>query len=173
MDILNVLKERRSCRDFSSKPVEEEKINKVIEAGLYAPTGKGSQSPIFVAITNKEKIKELSMFNASIMGASNIDPFYNSPCVIIVLANKKASTYIYDGSLALGNMMNEAESLGLGSIWIHRAKEEFETEKGKVFLRSLGIEADYEGIGHCCIGYKNSSTQKAKERKPNRVYFVK
>lgn len=173
MDILNVLKERRSCRDFSSKPVEEEKINKIIEAGLYAPSGRGSQSPLFVVLTNQEKIKELSSFNASIMGLNGIDPFYNAPCVIIVLTDKNAPTYLYDGSLALGNMLNEAESLGLGSIWIHRAKEEFESEKGKLFLNSLGIIGDYEGIGHCCIGYRNSPDQKAKERKPNRVYFVK
>lgn len=173
MDILDTLKNRRSCRSFSSKEVEEDKLNKIIEAGLYAPSGLGLQSPIFVVITNKEKMEELSKFNASIMGRVGTDPFYGSPCVIIVLANKDVPTHVYDGSLALGNMMNEAESLGVDSIWIHRAKEEFETKQGKEFLKSLGIQGNYEGIGHCCLGYSKTAHIEAKPRNKDRIFYLK
>lgn len=172
MDILDVLKNRRSCRKFSSKEVEEGKIKKVIEAGLYAPSGKGKQAPIFIVITNNEMIKRLSRLNASIMGNPDVDPFYGAPCVIVVLSSKDVPTFVYDGSLSLGNMMNEAESIGLSSIWIHRAKEEFESAEGKQILKELGIEGDYEGIGHCCLGY-GLDNPVCKSRNPNRVFYVR
>ena len=112
----------------------------------------GKQSPIIIAVKDKALREKLSKMNAAIMGV-NIDPFYGAPELLIVLANKEMPTYIYDGSLVMGNMMNAAADLGVASCWIHRAKEEFESEEGKAILKDLGIEGDYEGIGHLILGY--------------------
>ena len=155
-DVLETIKSRRSIRKYKSDMVPQDKLEKIIEAGTYAATGMGKQSPIIVAVTNKELRDKLSAMNAKIMG-TNTDPFYGAPVVLIVLADKSRPTYLYDGSLVMGNLMLEAEAQGIGSCWIHRAKEEFESEEGKEILKSLGIEGDYEGIGHCVLGFADGT----------------
>ena len=168
-ETLKVLETRRSCRNFDKeRMVSEEDIQAVVKAGTYA----GRQSPIIIAVTNKELRDRLSAENAKIMGTAT-DPFYGAPVILIVLADKDIPTYQYDGSLVMGNLMNAAESLGLGSIWIHRAKEEFESDFGKKILADLGIEGNYEGIGHCAIGYAAASANAPAPRKENYVYYVK
>lgn len=164
---------RRSIRSYKPDMVPEEVINRIVEAGTYAATGMGKQSPIIIAVTNKELRDKLSKKNAEIMGHPDMDPFYGAPVVLIVLANKERPTYVYDGSLVMGNLMLAAHDEGLGSCWIHRAKEEFESPFGKEILKSLGIEGDYEGIGHCVIGYANGEEPKAAPRKENYVYYIK
>ena len=171
-DVLETIKSRRSIRKYKSDMVPQDKLEKIIEAGTYAATGMGKQSPIIVAVTNKELRDRLSAMNAKIMG-TNTDPFYGAPVVLIVLADKSRPTYVYDGSLVMGNLMLEAEAQGIGSCWIHRAKEEFESEEGKEILKSLGIEGDYEGIGHCVLGYADGAAPKAAPRKDSYVYYVK
>ena len=171
-DVLETIKSRRSIRKYKSDMVPQDKLEKIIEAGTYAATGMGKQSPIIVAVTNKELRDRLSAMNAKIMG-TNTDPFYGAPVVLIVLADKSRPTYVYDGSLVMGNLMLEAEAQGIGSCWIHRAKEEFESEEGKEILKSLGIEGDYEGIGHCVLGYADGPAPKAAPRKDSYVYYVK
>lgn len=170
-DVLETIKSRRSIRKYKSDMIPQDKLEKIIEAGTYAATGMGKQSPIIIAVTNKELRDKLSAMNAKIMGAEN-DPFYGAPVVLIVLADKAHPTYIYDGSLVMGNLMLEAEAQGIGSCWIHRAKEEFESEEGKELLRTLGIEGDYEGIGHCILGYADGDAPKAAPRKDSYVYYV-
>ena len=171
-DVLETIKSRRSIRKYKSDMVPQDKLEKIIEAGTYAATGMGKQSPIIIAVTNKELRDKLSAMNAKIMGV-NSDPFYGAPVVLIVLADKSRPTYVYDGSLVMGNLMLEAEAQGIGSCWIHRAKEEFESEEGKELLKSLGIEGDYEGIGHCVLGYADGPAPKAAPRKDSYVYYVK
>ncbi len=170
MEVLECIKTRRSIKKYQDKPVEQALIERIVEAGTYAATGRNRQSPIILAITDKETIKTLSKINAEVMGAEG-DPFYGAPCVLVVLADKNASTYLYDGSLVMGNMMLAAHALGLGSCWIHRAKQTFETETGKALLKKLGIEGEYEGIGNCVIGYADVEPQ-AKPRKENWVYYL-
>ena len=171
-DVLETIKSRTSIRKYKSDMVPQDKLEKIIEAGTYAATGMGKQSPIIVAVTNKELRDKLSAMNAKIMG-TNTDPFYGAPVVLIVLADKSRPTYLYDGSLVMGNLMLEAEAQGIGSCWIHRAKEEFESEEGKEILKSLGIEGDYEGIGHCVLGFADGPAPKAAPRKDSYVYYVK
>lgn len=172
-ETLKILKNRRSCRNFKPDMITDEELKSVINAGTYAPTGMGKQSPIIIAVTNKELRDKISEENRKIGGwQEGFDPFYGAPVILIVLADKQTGTYIYDGSLVMGNMMNAAESLGLGSIWIHRAKEEFESEFGKNILKQLGIEGNYEGIGHCALGYRNSEPAKPAPRKENYVYYI-
>ena len=168
-ETLQDLKTRRSCRKFDGKQISDEQLNAILEAGEYAPTGMGRQSPIMVVIQDKETISKLSKMNAAIMGA-DIDPFYGAPTVVIVLADKNIGTYLYDGSLVMGNLMNAAEAVGVQSCWIHRAKEEFESDEGKALLKQWGIEGDYEGIGHCILGYGEKVP--VKPRKENYIYRV-
>ena len=133
----------------------------------------GRQSPVIVAVLNREVRNKLSRMNAKIMGAEEgTDPFYGAPVVLIVLADKSMPTHVYDGSLVMGNLMLAAKDVGLGSCWIHRAKEEFESEEGKSLLKSLGVEGDYEGIGHCVLGYVDGDEPEAAPRKDNYVYYV-
>ena len=171
-EVINNMKTRRSIRKYKPDMIPEDVLNRIIEAGTYAATGMGKQSPIIIAVTNKEIRDKFSKMNAEIMGVDS-DPFYGAPVVLIVLADKARPTYVYDGSLVMGNLMLAAHAEGIGSCWIHRAKEEFESAEGKAFLKSLGIEGDYEGIGHCVLGYKDGEEPKAMPRKENYVYCVK
>lgn len=170
-ETLDVLKNRRSCRFFKPGLIEKEKLDAIIEAGTYAATGMGKQSPVIIAVTDKELRDKISAVNAKILGV-DFDPFYGAPELLIVLADKNVPTYLYDGSLVMGNLMNAAHSLGVASCWIHRAKEEFETDEGKALLKSLGIEGDYEGIGHLALGYAASEPAAAAPRKDGYVYYV-
>lgn len=171
-EVINNMKTRRSIRKYKPDMIPEDVLNRIIEAGTYAATGMGKQSPIIIAVTNKEIRDKFSKMNAEIMGVDS-DPFYGAPVVLIVLADKARPTYVYDGSLVMGNLMLAAHAEGIGSCWIHRAKEEFESAEGKAFLKSLGIEGDYEGIGHCVLGYVDGEEPKAMPRKENYVYCVK
>ncbi len=153
--------------------VKKEELDAIIRAGTYAATGMGRQSPIIIAVTDKVLRDQISEENRKIGGwGEGFDPFYGAPVILIVLAKKDVMTYVYDGSLVMGNLMNAAESLGVNSIWIHRAKEEFESDFGKALLRKLGIEGDYEGIGHCALGYAAEPLKEAADRKENYVYYV-
>ena len=171
-EVINNMKTRRSIRKYKPDMIPEDVLNRIIEAGTYAATGMGKQSPIIIAVTNKKIRDKFSKMNAEIMGVDS-DPFYGAPVVLIVLADKARPTYVYDGSLVMGNLMLAAHAEGIGSCWIHRAKEEFESAEGKAFLKSLGIEGDYEGIGHCVLGYVDGEEPKAMPRKENYVYCVK
>ena len=170
-ETLTTLKTRRSCRAYKPEHIEEEKLNAILEAGTYAATGMGKQSPIILVIKDPEVRAKLTKLNAAAMGM-DIDPFYGAPELVVVLANKAIPTYLYDGSLVLGNMMNAAADLGVASCWIHRAKEEFESEEGKEILRQLGIEGDYEGIGNLILGYAAKPAGQAAPRKANYIYTI-
>lgn len=172
-DVLEMIKTRRSVRKYKSDMVPVDIIDKIVEAGTYAATGMNRQSPIILAVTDKELRDKLSKMNAAFMGKTeDFDPFYGAPVVLVVLADKSVPTYVYDGSLVMGNLMLEAHALGIDSCWIHRAKEEFESAEGKEILKSLGIEGDYEGIGHCILGYADGDKPQCKPRKDNWVYRV-
>lgn len=172
MDAMENLLTRRSVRAYKSDPIPDEVLLKILEAGTYAATGMGRQSPIILAVTDKATRDKLSKMNAAVMGTDN-DPFYGAPVVLVVLADKSIGTYLYDGSLVMGNLMNAAHALGVSSCWIHRAKEEFESAEGKALLSSLGITGDYEGIGHCILGYADGDTPAPRPRKDDYVYWVK
>lgn len=172
MNTLEALTTRRSVRSYRSDPVPKDALDRIIEAGTYAPTGMGRQSPIIIAITDQKVRNELSALNAKIMGTDG-DPFYGAPAVLVVLARKDVPTHVYDGSLVMGNLMNAAHELGIASCWIHRAKEEFELPEGRALLQGLGIDADaYEGIGHCILGYADGAEPEPKPRKEDYVYRI-
>ena len=171
-EVLKNIYTRCSVKKYKSDMPSDELIDAVVKAGTCAATGKNAQAPIILRITNKEVRDNLSKINAGVMGRDDIDPFYNAPVVLVVLAKKDVFTHVYDGSIVMANMMLAAHSLGLGSCWIHRAKEEFETEYGKNLLKSLGINEEYEGIGNLVLGYSDMDA-KVKPRKDNWVYTIK
>ncbi len=166
------LLQRRSIRQFKDEQVSEELLDIVLEAGTFAPTGMNRQSPLMVAVQNKETIEILRKMNAAILGNPDADPFYGAPIIIVVFADKNVRTYREDGSLVIGNLCNAAHAVGLGACWIHRAKEEFETEEGKALMKEWGIAENYEGIGHCILGIP-SVIPETKPRKENYIIKVK
>ena len=171
--LLNAMRERRSVRKYQADMPPRETIDKVIEAGLWAASGMGRQSCVVVAVTDKALRDRLSEMNRAIGGwQPGFDPFYGAPVALIVLADKSAPTAVYDGSLVMGNLMLAAHALGLGSCWIHRAKEEFESDEGRAILKDLGVTGEYEGIGHCVLGYPEGDIPKGAARKPGRVLYA-
>lgn len=168
---------RRSVKKYTSDPVPIELIEQIVKAGTYAPSGMNRQSAKIIAVTNKDMRDRLSRINLEIItgnklvtSSGNNDPFYGAPVVLVVLARKDVGTNIYDGTLVMENLMIAANSLGLGSCWIHRAKETFETEEGKQILAELGIEDEYIGIGNCILGY--AAPDALKPQAPRKEDFV-
>lgn len=170
--VIKCLTERKSCKKFKSEQIKPEELELILKAGTCAPSGKGLQSPIILVLQDAKTIKKLSKLNTSILGAK-VDPFYNAPTVLVVLGDKRIWTYVEDASLVLGNLMNAAYSLGVGSCWIHRAKEEFETEQGKKMLKKWGVDENYVGVGHCVLGYPDGPLHPPIKRKGDFVRFVK
>ncbi|WP_315021820.1 nitroreductase [Alloprevotella tannerae] len=172
MEALEALLTRRSCKSYRPEMPSEEVLNKILEAGTFAPSGRGAQAAIIVAVTNKEVRDQLSQMNAEILGTT-ADPFYGAPVVLVVLADRTKHTYLYDGSAVMENLQLAAHALGLGSCWIHRAKQEFDSEAGKALLKSWGIEGDYEGIAHCIVGYPDKLPTTEKPRKDDYIRYVR
>ncbi len=170
---LDVLKQRRSVRKYSDRPVAREDLDRIIEAGLYAPSGMGRQSVKILAITNTKLRDQLSELNREIGGwDARFDPFYGAQTVLAVISDKESPTCVYDGALVIGNLLNAAEALGISGCWIHRAKETFEHKIGKQILKDLNIEGKWEGIGFCILGYGEGGHQVAAERKENRIFYI-
>ena len=172
-EVLKAMKERRSIRSFQPRMPAKADLEQIIEAGLYAANGMGRQATIIVAITNQALRDKLAALNAKIGGwKEGFDPFYGAPAILLVLAEKNWRNKIYDGSLVMGNLMLAAHSLGLGSIWIHRAKEEFELPEYEQLLKEIGIEGEWEGIGHCAVGYIKGDIPDPAPRKEGRVFWA-
>lgn len=171
-ETLQDLKTRRSIRKFKPDMVAEEQLEAILEAGMYAPTGMGAQSPLMVVIQDSETMDQLRRMNGAVMGNPDANPFYGAPMMILVLADKSRHTYVEDGSLVMGNLMNAAHAVGVDSCWIHRAREEFESEEGKALLAKWGIKGDYAGIGHCILGYAEEPAPEPKPRKEGYVIRI-
>ena len=167
---MNTLLNRRSIRRYKEDQVPDELLDQVLTAGLFAPSGMNRQNIVMVAVRDKQTRDQLSRMNAAVMG-SDRDPFYGAPCVIVVLGDPEIYPVVENGSLVLGNLMNAAYSVGLGSCWIHRAKQTFETEEGKALLRKWGLKENLVGIGNCILGYADESPE-AKPRLDGRIVKI-
>ena len=171
--VLEKMKTRRNIRKYKPDMVPQELLNQIIEAGIYAASGRNRQDSIIIQVTDKKLRDEIMDMNCKIGGwEEGFDPFYGAPAMLIVLTKKDNPNRVYDGSLVMGNLMLAAHELGIGSCWIHRAKEEFETEWGKELLKTLGIEEEYEGNGHCALGFIDGEYPKELARKENRVFYI-
>ena len=173
--MLDLIKSRYSTKAYSDKEVYAELIEKIVDAGVWAPSGRNHQAVRFMVVTDKETIKNLSRVNAEVGGfPAGTDPFYNAPVVVVVFGDRDVHTHVEDGSLALGNMLNVAFSLGVGSCWVHRAKEMFETDECREIARKCGIPDSYVGIGNCILGYPEGEPGRTvKPRVEGRVHFAK
>lgn len=171
-EIIKNMMERRSCRSYKEEQIKDEELKLILTAGEWAPSGMGAQSPMLVAVQNPELIKRLSSMNAEVMGTTS-DPFYGAPTIVVVFADTKLPTYVEDGSLALGNMMNAAASIGVDSCWIHRARQVFASEEGKALMKEWGVPESYAGVGHCILGYAKAPLAAGKPRKEDYIKIVK
>lgn len=172
-ETLETLRNRRSCKAYKPEQIKEDELDTILDAGTWAPTGMGKQSPIMIAVQDKEDIAELERINAEIFGKPGASLFYGAPTVVVVLAESDKPTNVYDGSLVMGNMLNAAASIGVGACWIHRAKETFERLDGKALLKKWGIEGNYVGIGNCILGYSASAPKEPIARKENYITKIK
>lgn len=169
-EALEVLYTRRSIRRYKSEQISREELDAVLKAGVCAASGKNGQSAIIIAVQDKETRDELARINSEILGVKS-DAFYGAPTVLVVLADARSSYAVQDGSLVLGNLMNAAKAIGLGSCWINRARETFASEEGKALLKKWGIEGEWVGVGNCILGYPNEEPA-MKPRKENYVHYI-
>lgn len=165
-----ILKNRRSIRKYKPEQVSDAQLDAVLEAGIYAPSGMNGQKTVLVAVRDKETRDQLSAMNAAVMGTVN-DPFYGAPCVVVVLADPERPTWVEDGSLVMGNLMNAAHEIGLGSCWIHRAQQMFDGPEGKELLKKWGLPENLKGVGNCILGYPDEEPA-AKARVEGRIIKV-
>ena len=163
-DTIKTLTSRRSMRQFKKEQLLDSELQEVLQAGMNAPTGGNRQSALMVVVQDEEMVAKLSAMNAEVLGKTGIDPFYGAPTVVVVLADTRIPTWKEDGSLVLGNLMNAAYSVGIGSCWIHRAYQVFETEEGKKLLSKWGIPEEYAGVGHCILGYPDGDERPISHR---------
>lgn len=170
-ETLQAIQSRRSIRRFKPDMVPHDLLEQVVTAGTWAASGRGQQASMILAVTDRALRDRLARMNAAILGREDSDPFFGAPVVLVVLARREVSTHVYDGSLVMGNLMLAAHALGLGSCWVHRAREEFDSEEGKALLRDLGIEGDWEGIGHCVLGYADGPAPRPAPRKADYVLW--
>ena len=170
-EVLKAIRERRTCRQYRPEQVKEEDLQQILEAGTWAASGMGAQSATMVVVQDKETRDQLMRMNAAIMGTSS-DPFYGAPTVVVVLADPARNTCVEDGSLVIGNLMLAASSLGVGSCWVHRARQEFDSPEGKALLKKWGLPETYIGVGHCVLGYPASAPAAPKPRKADYIHRV-
>lgn len=169
-EVINCLISRRSVKKYTGEPIPQDMLEMILEAGKYAANGRGLQAPVMVAVQKPETVKMLSQMNAGILG-TDTDPFYNASTVIVVLADTAVNTWLEDGSLVMGNLMNAAHSLGIDSCWIHRAREMFESKEGLALLKKWGLPDTYKGVGNCILGYREGEYPLPKPRRDHRVIY--
>ena len=171
-EVIQCLVERRSCKKYLPKQVDEAALQEILLAGTYAPSGKNRQAAKILVLQKPEDIAAVERLNAAVLGNPDGRPFYGAPTVLVVLADPEVNTAVEDGSLVMGNLMNAAHSLGVASCWIHRAREVFDSEEGRALLRKWGVTGEYIGVGHCLLGYADGPEKPASPRKLDYVVRV-
>lgn len=171
-ETLRVLKQRRSIRSYRNEQVQDEQLNDILEAGMFAPSGHGGQSAVMVVAQTPETVQEISNLIATAKGKPGKDAFYGAPTVVVVLADSQSTTCVEDGSLVMGNLMNAAFSVGVDSCWINQARQAFLTTEGKALLQKWGLSESYQGVGCCILGYRDGELPQPKERKENYIVRI-
>ena len=165
-EVLKAIEARRSCRSYEEKQISAEELSAVTNAGTWAPTAKG------LVVQDAETVAKLERMNAAVLGKLDAHPFYGAPTAVVVFADTQVPTYMQDGSLVLGTMLLAASSIGLGSCWINRAKESFQSEEGKALMRKWGLGDEYESIGICILGYVKGEIPAPKARKEDYIVMA-
>ena len=156
---IELFKTRRSIKAYKSERLSEAELDAILEAGTYAPTGLNRQSPLIVAFRDPKTIKMMSDWNGKMMGREG-DPFYGASTVVVVFADSAVNTGMEDACLVMGNLLNAAHSIGVGSCWVHRAREFFESEEGRALKEKMGIPERFYAVGNCLLGYYDKSPEK-------------
>ncbi len=169
-ETIKTMKSRCSVKKYASKQVPDDILDAILEAGLYAPSGLNNQQVYTVAVRDRETRDLLAEMNTKLRGVTS-DTFYGAPCVIVVLADPQNGTWVEDGSLVMGNLLNAATALGVSSCWIHRARETFDTPEGKALLKKWGLPEQLRGVGNCILGYADGDTAR-KPRKEGRILKI-
>lgn len=164
-EVLKLLKQRRSIRRYKAEQIKDAELDAILETGTYAPSGMGKQSAVMVVLQDRETIAALSKINAEIQGNPGTDPFYGAPTVVAVLADSTSYNWLKDGSLVMGNLMNAAASLGVGSCWINRCGETFDRPEGRAYLEKWGLGESFKGVGYCILGYAEGEVPAPRPRK--------
>lgn len=168
---LELIKSRRSIRSYRPDAIPKELLDAVLEAGTYAPSAMGRQSATIVAVTDKAVRDELMRLNAEVMGNQS-DPYYGAPVIVLVLADGTIPTYIEDGSCVLENLMLAAHAVGLGSVWVNRERQIFDSERGKQLLREWNLPTTLRGVGAIALGYPQGEAPQPKERKKDYIVHI-
>lgn len=173
-NIIESLCTRRSIRRYKPEQITDSELQAVLNAGMYAPTGMNRQDPWIVAVQNPSVLSRLTQMNAAIMGTTD-NPYYDAPTVVLVFASSPESwrNSIQDASLVLGNMMNAAHAIGLGSCWINREAEMFMTDEGKFMMKEFGLPDGLVGVGAISLGYPDGEPKSPKPRKEGYCRVIK
>lgn len=171
-EALKVLRERRSVRKYKPEQITDTELSAVLEAGTYAPSAKNKQAATIIAVQNKEDIAVLRKLNAEALG-NDIDPYYASPTILLVLADPSVPTYVEDGSAVITYLLVAAHAAGLGACWINRERQMFETAEGKALLKKWGVAENLVGVAGCSLGYIEGENPKPHPRKENYIFRVK
>lgn len=170
-EVLKNIITRRSIKQYKDIQIKDEELKAVLEAGLYAPSGRGLQSPVMVVVQEKDTMEKIVRMNAAVMNVTS-NPYYGAPTVILVFAPVDRNTYIEDASCVLDTMMLAAHSIGLGSRWIHREREMFETEEGMELMKKWGVPENFKGVGALSLGYADCELLEPKERREGRIIYA-
>ncbi len=169
---IELIKTRRSCRCYKSEQISDSQLNAVLEAGTYAPTAHGKQDPVIVVVQEPRLMQRLADMNAKVRGVAG-NPYYDAPTYVLVFASEDNANAFQDGSCVLENMMLAAHALGLGSCWINREHEMFDTEEGKQLMREMGLKEGLIGIGALSLGLPAKEPKPAKERKDGWIKVIR
>lgn len=171
-DFLHLIQTRRSCRSYRPEQIADEQLEAILQAGTYALSAMGAQSPYIVAVQNPGKIAQLSAMNARVMNTS-ADPYYGAPTLVLVFAPREAKNAVQDASCVLENMMLAAHALGVGSCWINREREMFATEEGVALMKQWGLPEGLCGVGALSLGYPAAEPSPRKPRKEDYVRVIR
>jgi nitroreductase len=156
-ELINLIKNRRTCRNFSEKEVSESDVKQILECALSAPSGMNYQTWTFVAIMNREKIQKLAKAVGEALNRENYN-MYN-PSVLILTTNDKESRFReVDNACAMQNIYLSCEDLGLGCVWINQLKDCYDEPEVRAILDELGVPKNHGVYGSAAIGYKSQET---------------
>lgn len=174
-ETLQTLKNRRSCRAFKPEAIPEDVLNAVLDAGTWAPNAWDKQSASIIAIRDEASravLTHLSQELAAEAGEDTPDPLYGAPVVVLITAEKDSESGLEDGSLVAGNIMNAAQSVGLGSCWVNTARKILEMPIGKAMLMKWGVTEPVTGVAFVVLGWPTEKPEEPRARKENYIRIV-
>lgn len=191
MELLELMKHRRSIRRYEDRQISREDLEKVIRAGLFAPSAGGGQRSLIAAVYNPALAEKIGRLNVACMDRSRLmgshvsaeqpsiidDPtiqsgFYGAPTVCVIFAQKNFLYSVPDAYCCAENMVLEATELGLASCIVARGEETFAGSEGKAFLQQWNIPENYEAMCFVLLGYCRGEYPAEKPRRSGRSLII-